>query len=265
MTPGQTNPPIPASVSAKYAAWTWVVASQHPPHSTIHRLTNSLSETRFLKVTRLGWTPSADAEARRLRWARPYAPVPEVLEAGVDDRSTWLITGALTGRDATHSSFRTDARRLVTVLAHGLREFHRISAKGCPFQFRIADALQVAHDRLKAGHIDAERDFHAEHAHLSSEQAVEKLLRTRPDTEDLVVCHGDYCLPNVLIDQERVVGYVDLGELGVADRWWDVAVASWSITWNLGPGLEEHFFAAYGIEPDLERISFYRLLYDVVS
>jgi kanamycin kinase len=75
----------------------------------------------------------------------------------------------------------------------------------------------------------------------------------------------DQCLPNVPIDGDDVVGYVDLGELGVADRWWDLAVASWSVTWNLGPGLEAHFLDTYGVAPDVERSRFYRLLYDVVS
>ena len=68
----------------------------------------------------------------------------------------------------------------------------------------------------------------------------------------------------LLIDRD-VSGYVDLGELGVADRWWDISVAAWSVTWNLGPGLEDRFFEAYGIAPDPERIRYYRLLYDVVS
>jgi kanamycin kinase len=90
-------------------------------------------------------------------------------------------------------------------------------------------------------------------------------MRTSPPTEDLVVCHGDYCLPNILIDHGKITGYVDLGELGIADRWWDLAVGSWSVTWNLGPGLETHFLAAYGVAPDEERMAFYRLLYDVVS
>jgi kanamycin kinase len=59
------------------------------------------------------------------------------------------------------------------------------------------------------------------------------LERLRPATEDPVVRHGDYCLPNVLLDDHgRASGYVDLGDLGVADRWWDLAVGSWSLTWN---------------------------------
>jgi kanamycin kinase len=49
----------------------------------------------------------------------------------------------------------------------------------------------------------------------------------------------------------------------VADRWRDVAVASWSTMWNVGPGYEETFIREYGLEPDWDRIRFYRLLYDL--
>jgi kanamycin kinase len=51
----------------------------------------------------------------------------------------------------------------------------------------------------------------------------------------------------------------------VADRWWDLAVGSWTVTWNLGPGLEELFYSSYGAEVDGQKISFFRLLYDLVS
>jgi kanamycin kinase len=61
-----------------------------------------------------------------------------------------------------------------------------------------------------------------------------------------------------------VTGYVDLGELGVADRWWDLAVATWSLTWNLGPSFEELFLAQYGADADAQRTEFYRLMYDLV-
>jgi kanamycin kinase len=107
--------------------------------------------------------------------------------------------------------------------------------------------------------------MHPEHAGLEPAAALAELLRLRPRTEDLVVCHGDYCLPNVLISDGRVTGFVDLGEVGVADRWWDLAVGSWSVTWNLGPGWEDLFLASYGVARDEQRIAFYRLLYDVTS
>jgi kanamycin kinase len=69
----------------------------------------------------------------------------------------------------------------------------------------------------------------------------------------------------VLVADGRVTGFVDLGELGVADRWWDLAVGSWSVTWNFGPGWEQVFLDAYGVEWDPGRVAFFRLLYDLVS
>ncbi len=96
--------------------------------------------------------------------------------------------------------------------------------------------------------------------HLSYAAALAELDRLRPGIEDLVVCHGDYCLPNVMISGGEVAGFVDLGELCVADRWRDLAVATWSVTWNLGPGFEDLFLASYGIERNEEAQTFYRLL-----
>ena len=94
---------------------------------------------------------------------------------------------------------------------------------------------------------------------------MEQLERTCPESEAVVVCHGDYCPPNVMVEGWVATGYVDLGELGLADRWWDLAVATWSATWNLGPGYEDLFLRDYGVERDYHRVEFYRLLYDLVS
>ena len=49
----------------------------------------------------------------------------------------------------------------------------------------------------------------------------------------LVVCHGDACAPNTLIaDNGTCSGRTDLGAMGVADGWADLAIATWSTVWN---------------------------------
>jgi kanamycin kinase len=135
---------------------------------------------------------------------------------------------------------------------------------GCPVRFTVADA--VAHVQR---HLETRRatwgDQHPEHQHLTIEQAVDRLRATAPVDEDLVVCHGDYCYPNAFIEGDVVTGYLDLGELGVADRWWDIAIGMWSTTWNVGPGYEELFAASYGVEIDTDKVAYYRLQYDLVS
>jgi len=56
---------------------------------------------------------------------------------------------------------------------------------------------------------------------------------------------------------------VDLGSLGTADRWADLAVATWSTQWNYGAGWEQLLLDAYGTDPDPGRSAYYRLLWDL--
>ena len=88
-------------------------------------------------------------------------------------------------------------------------------------------------------------------------------LREPPRADRLVVCHGDACMPNALLDDAgRPLAHVDLAALGTADRWADIAVASMSTEWNFGPGWADVLIEAYGIAPDRERLEYYRRLWN---
>ncbi|HEY0165565.1 MAG TPA: phosphotransferase [Jatrophihabitans sp.] len=105
--------------------------------------------------------------------------------------------------------------------------------------------------------------WHPEHQRLSVEQAL-AALALPPAIDHLVVCHGDACAPNTLVSaQGRWTGHVDFGSLGVADRWADLAIATWSADWNYGPGWSDRLLAAYGVEADPVRMRYYRLLWDL--
>lgn len=254
----------PPRLQAIYSDLEWVLAYQHAKHSVVYRLSRARAPELFVKLSLAGHYPTLFAEAERMRWARPYLPVPNVVRQGSDGSISWLVTSPLPGRDGTHPDLTKHPADLTQILARGLRRFHDSApVETCPFDFRIDRAFAHVRARLGAGHIDPSRDFHEEFAHLTPSMAVELLESTRPASEDLVVCHGDYCLPNVLVEGGEATGYLDLGELGVADRWWDLAVATWSLTWNLGPGFEELFLNEYGVSPDRDRTRFYRLLYDL--
>jgi kanamycin kinase len=103
------------------------------------------------------------------------------------------------------------------------------------------------------------------HQDLSTAEAL-RLAADIPPIDRLVVCHADACAPNTLITPDgHWSGHVDLGLLGAADRWADIAVATWSAEWNYGPGWEPAMLGAYGIEPDPGRTRYYRLLFDLSS
>jgi aminoglycoside phosphotransferase len=255
---------IPGQMRRYVTGWQLELAWESPQAST-WRLTGPAGRRRYLKRVPAGAAVTLRGEAARMRWAAQAGlPVPPVIVACAAGQAEWLLTDALPGTNAVESDLRRDPAALVPVLAAGLRRFHLAPTESCPFPFRIENALARVRQRVAAGLIDGAA-MHPEHAHLNPEAALAELERLRPESEDLVVCHGDYCLPNVLISGDRATGFVDLGELGVADRWRDLAIGTWSVTWNLGPGWEDEFLASYGAGRDDRRTAFYRLLYDMTS
>ncbi|MCF6525267.1 aminoglycoside 3'-phosphotransferase [Streptomyces sp. JJ36] len=195
------------------------------------------------------WAPAGSgldlaAEAERLRWAVRFTPVPRVREEGADAGGSWLVTEGLPGESAVGPRGTADPATAVRAVGEGLRALHeRLPVEGCPFDWSAGARLERAR---RAG-----RRAPAEPP-------------APPPADRLVVCHGDACAPNTLLGEDGSwSGHVDMGALGVADRWADLAVATWATEWNYGPGWERPLLDAYGIAPDPERTAYYRWLWSV--
>ncbi|WP_277211852.1 aminoglycoside 3'-phosphotransferase [Isoptericola croceus] len=203
------------------------------------RLTGA-TETRFVKWVAAG-TPELDldAEAARLTWAARYAVVPHVLDRGHDEDGSWLATAAIPGRSAVDPAWLARPKDAARAIGAGLRALHdALPVDTCPFSWSAEERIARLDD------------------------AAREQVGPVPAVDRLVVCHGDACAPNTLVaDDGAPAGHVDLGTLGVGDRWADLAVSSMSLGWNFGDGHEAAFFDAYGIAPDAERIAFYRRLW----
>ncbi|HEV2888096.1 MAG TPA: aminoglycoside 3'-phosphotransferase [Jatrophihabitans sp.] len=216
----------------------------------------------------LKWTPVSSGidlgrEVARLRWAVRFTPVPTVLDQGRDAAGQWIVTAALPGDNAVTDRWLVDPARAVTAIGTGLRALHgALPVTGCPFSWSVPDRVADARRRARAGRLDPAA-WHPEHRGLSVDQAL-AVLRQPPEIDRLVVCHGDSCAPNTLLSQDGSwTGHVDLGSLGVADRWADLAIATWSADWNYGPGWSGRLLEAYGIDADPVRTRYYRLLWDL--
>jgi kanamycin kinase len=256
--------PMPQALRHEYRSWDVRLANAGVPECTTWRL-QAAGEVRYLKVAERGWRPGLGDERERLDWAGDRLRVPRIVGSGYDRRQEWLVTSELPGRSALDRVATDEVREIVTMLATGLRDLHETPAEGCPFLFDLDRALALAAERVASGAFDPGRHLHPEFEGLAPDDALRRLKAERPGSQDRVLCHGDYCLPNVIWGGDLAVGYLDLGELGVADRWWDLAVATWSLEWNLGAGWEPLFLETYGAAADPERRTYFRLLYDLVS
>ena len=206
-------------------------------------LTFRTGDGRYIKWGRHDPEANMRDEAERMRWARQWTAVPEVLEQGQDAREEWLVTVALDGRSAVDPRWSSDPATAVRAVGTGLRMLHdALPVADCPWGWSVTDRIANAERR--------------------GIRIPDRLLRP-PPIDELVVCHGDACMPNTLLnDSGSPIAHVDLAALGVADRWADIAVASMSTEWNCGPGWQDALIEAYGVEPDRERLTYYRDLWN---
>ncbi|HEY3527867.1 MAG TPA: APH(3') family aminoglycoside O-phosphotransferase [Nocardioides sp.] len=210
-------------------------------------------------------------ERERLEWlAGTDLPAAEVLDWADDGETATLTLRTVPGVPMSDlpASAVPDA---VPSLARMLRRLHAVDRESCPFERWLAVTVALARVRVDEGLVD-EGDFDDDRQGTSGAQLVAELMDGRPRAEeleldDLVVCHGDACLPNFLVDPDtlEVTGMIDVHRLGVADRHLDLALATRSMS-DLrlnpayGPDAADALLTAYGLPADPWRLDFYRLL-----
>jgi aminoglycoside 3'-phosphotransferase-2 len=170
-----------------------------------------------------------------------------------------LLISALPGNDLASASALAPIAR-VELLAAALLDLHRLPIAACPYDHRLETRIAAAKARMQAGIVD-ETDFDETRLGKSAEALFAELQSGRPDREDLVVTHGDACLPNFIASEDGFSGYIDCSRLGVADRYQDIALACRSIAYNFGEVLVQPFLDRYGMPAtDPARLNYYQLL-----
>ncbi|MDO5436077.1 MAG: aminoglycoside 3'-phosphotransferase [Clostridia bacterium] len=222
-----------------------------------------------LKVQRRN--EETDNEAAMLVWLRGKLSVPECLAYELKDGIAYTLETRMPGRMLCDGEIMQDPDRAVSIAAEGLKRLQAIDISGCPYTVsRLESRLKAARRRVEAGLVDMDD---AEPETWKMFRGPEDLLRwlenSRPD-EDLVMTHGDYCMPNIFTDGKETSGFIDLGKCGPADRWQDIAIGYRSLRDNFGgaytgravrPGFRaEELTDLLGIRVDESKLKYYLLL-----
>lgn len=168
------------------------------------------------------WAPEEMLdEAERLSWLGGRFAAPAMADYLADDDGSLIVTLAMPGESAVSERWRSEPDVAAAAIGEGLARLHAMDVSQCFF-----DPPEWITDDIG---------------------------------DEVVILHGDPCAPNTLLSPDGgFLGLLDVGALGPGDPWADLAIASWSLEWNFGPGHEAPFWEAYGVEPDEERIAHYR-------
>lgn len=208
------------------------------------------------------------AERDRIIWLGSAGiPAPSVLDWRVTDAGACLLTRAVPGVPADQLQ-ATTLRRAWPAVTDVVRQLHKIPAEGCPFDWGLARMMPAARTTVAEGRVRVEflpvELQRVPPAVILAELEAELPERLVQERTEQVVCHGDLCLPNILVDPDtcQVTGLIDLGRLGRADPYADIAVllANARETWTDEQEASRagHEFAQrYGIDLDPGRQWFY--------
>ena len=180
----------------------------------------------------------------------------EVLCYHSDDRD-WMLSRRVPGEDCIHAQYLAEPKRLCDTTATLLRQLHETNPFGCPIPNHTALYLATAERNYHNGCFDTHL-FTPEWNFSSREEAWQYLQAHKHLLKHDTLLHGDYCLPNTVLQNWKFSGFIDVGNGGVGDRHVDVFWGIWTMFFNFDTDdYRERFLDAYGrdvLQPELLRV-----------
>lgn len=213
----------------------------------------------------------SENEYRMMLWLQGRLPVPQVLVYETWEDKSYLLMSKCSGEMAYGEVYMQKPELVTKLLANGLKKLWNVTLSDCPADWRLKHKLERARENVEQGLVDldnVEPDTFGENGFRNPEALLQWLYDNQP-REELVLSHGDYCLPNIFGTDSEPTGYIDLGKTGIADKWCDIALCYRSLSHNYSgkyhgrvyQGFDDmSLFKELGIEPDMEKIRYYILL-----
>lgn len=196
----------------------------------------------YLKCSDKG---ALEKEAKMTEYFHSKGLGPEVLNYISNDRD-WLLTTAVIGEDGINEMYLSDPKHLCDTIAYELRKLHETDYTDCPVQDRTAEYLTVAENNYCSGNYDKSH-FPDSFGYRSANEAYAVLEEGKDALQSKVLLHGDYCLPNIILNNWKLSGFIDVGCGGVGDRHIDIFWGTWTLLFNLKTNkYRDRFLDVYG-------------------
>lgn len=215
----------------------------------------------YLKVAPNKPSSSLVPERDKLKWLSDKIPVPKIHYFNIENGYEYLLMSQVEGKDLSSRKLKRDYKHIINLLVEGLKLIHSIDITNCPFNEEIDKKLKDARIRIEKGLV-REEGFESRYRSRTLKEIYEYLIANKPEEEDLVYVHGDYCFPNIVLKDREISGFIDVGRSGITDKYQDLAICARSIKHNFKNNrLVEEFFDKYGInDVDYKKLKYYLLL-----
>lgn len=163
----------------------------------------------------------------------------------VSNENDYLLTTKIPGEDGISRKYIDEPTRLCDTFAQSLRMLHETSYSDCLVQHRVEAMISDVEHNYKTDNFDDEMALYCGTDDRS--KVYKEIMKFKNILKNDVLMHGDYCLPNILLNDFNFSGFIDVGYGGVGDRHYDLFWGVWTLWYNLKPNnYMERFLDAYG-------------------
>lgn len=206
-----------------------------------------------------------------MQWLGKRVSVPNVIAHETLDGYSYLLMSRIPGTMSCDSRYLAQPELLVRELAKGMKLLWSVDPTGCPRKYTLEDLLKEAAYRVENDLVDldnVEPETFGEGGFRDPKDLLHWLLEHQPPSVP-VLAHGDYCLPNVFLENGSFSGFIDIGDMGLGEKWRDIALCWRSLKHNFGgayggkvyPDFDpDILFEKLGIQPDCQQLRFHLLL-----
>lgn len=151
------------------------------------------------------------------------------VEAYLSGDKDYLVTKSAKGEDCL--AYLEEPEKLCEVLAKTMRDLHSCPIEGMPFSPRVQDYVDVAKGTAEGEY--QEYVLMDRFPIASKEEAWQIIQENMHKLKWDTLIHGDFCLPNVMLDHWKFSCFIDFNLAGVGDKHIDIYWVLWSLKYNL--------------------------------
>ena len=203
-------------------------------------------------------------EAQALIWLKQHTLVPTVYKWGRVEDYYYCIMECLKGVMYQEAFRELGVNEWIIQYALLVKSFHEIDYSNVPNHQVLRTKLSKIRKNINKVN---PTHFEREYRNFSAIELFNKLKTIHLEDSDLVLCHGDMCMPNIIWGN-GLIGFIDVSGMGINDRYLDLAIALRTLRYNLElNGLEceekyiDLFIQTYGINKlDQKKLEYYTIL-----
>lgn len=219
------------------------------------------NDTFFLKVSING---ELKKEYEKLNWLSGKVKVPEIILYENKDDIEYLITKEVPGEMVCSDYYSDNWKLGIQIVVESFNELYNVDITNCPFNTGIDYKLDLVKKNIDNNLINLDNLSKDVLEKFKNPNNIYNYLLENKFEEELCFTHGDMSLPNIFAYNNRFSGFIDVGECGVADKWFDIAIAFRTIKRNYEVDEAiDLLFEQLGIEKDQKKIDYYLLLMEL--